>query len=91
MNLSEIVPQSEFGEFADTAAVSKSNTYPADDVPLLPLTTAAQAVGLSVYAFAKGVDTGQIPVPILKIGRLRFVKRETLANWLFSPANADLF
>lgn len=65
--------------------------------PLWPLAPAATLAGMSVRAFVKGVNTEQIPCPILQIGRLRFVRRADLVTWLYpkqdqaQPANADLF
>lgn len=66
---------------------------PEDDAPFIRLATAAHLSGLSLHAFTKGVERGQIAVPILQIGRLRYVRQEAFAAWLFPKPqkNADLF
>lgn len=68
-------------------------TYqPLIDTPLLPIAVAAQTAGLSERAFVKGITDAQIPVPIIRVGVRRYVRKSDLMAWIHPPsANADLF
>ena len=73
-------------------------TYqPLIDTPLLPVAVAAQTAGLSERAFVKGITDAQIPVPIIRVGVRRYVRKSDLWAFVFpertaAPTlNADLF
>lgn len=51
--------------------------------------TAAAVAGLSPKHFKAGVDSGAIPVEIVRIGRFEHVRAAQLAAWLFFGSDRD--
>jgi hypothetical protein len=58
------------------------------DGQLWPIAAAAVYVRLSVRSFAGGIKKGQIPVPVVRVGNRRFVRRVDLLQWA-NPQTAD--
>jgi hypothetical protein len=61
---------------------------------LMRVSAAARAAGLTPRAMRAALSARQIPVNVLEVGKLQFVRAAELNQWLTSapaPAAADLF
>jgi hypothetical protein len=60
---------------------------------LIRLSAAARAAGLTPRAMRAALTTRQIPVNVLEVGKLQFVRSAELHTWLTAPPApvTDLF
>ncbi len=79
----EIVTQSESGETPDYAGMTTENAPP--DKGLLRIAQVAKRLSLSERITRQGIASGQLPIPVVTIGKVQFARAADVSAFLDRP------